>query len=70
VSYFPVKLSESDRQIILGALDSLGAALAEHDHEWSVGERTIYEERSPTTKVGTSFVSESRATRLHARRVH
>jgi hypothetical protein len=45
VSYFPVKLSESDRQIILGALDSLGIALAEHDHEWSVGEPTIYEEQ-------------------------
>jgi hypothetical protein len=34
-----VKLSESDRQIILGALDSLDVVLAAH--ESSVGERTI-----------------------------
>jgi hypothetical protein len=39
-----MNISESDRQIIVGALDSLGVALAEHDHEWTVGERTIYEE--------------------------
>ena len=39
-----MKVSESDRQIVLGALDSLGVALADHDHEWTVGERTIYEE--------------------------
>src|SRR5437588_12089858 len=39
-----MNISESDRQIMLGALDSLGVALADHDHEWTVGERTIYEE--------------------------
>src|SRR2546428_14092398 len=39
-----MKISEGDGQIIVGALDSLGVALAEHRHEWSVGERTIYEE--------------------------
>ena len=39
-----MKISEGDRQIIVGALDSLGVALADHDHEWTVGERTIYEE--------------------------
>jgi hypothetical protein len=39
-----MKISEGDRQIILGALDSLGVALADYDHEWTVGERTIYEE--------------------------
>jgi hypothetical protein len=39
-----VKISESERRIILGALDSLGVALADHGHEWTVGERTIYEE--------------------------
>ena len=39
-----MKISESDRQLILGAIDSLGVALADHDHEWTVGERTIYEE--------------------------
>ena len=27
-----MKISESDHQIVLGALDSLGVALAEHDH--------------------------------------
>jgi len=39
-----MNISESDRQIIVGALDSLGVAHADHDHEWTVGERTIYEE--------------------------
>src|SRR6266498_2048872 len=39
-----MKISEADRQIIVGALDSLGVSLADHDHEWTVGERTIYEE--------------------------
>ena len=39
-----MEISESDRQLILGALDSLGVSLADHDHEWTVGERTIYEE--------------------------
>lgn len=39
-----MKISEGDRQIVVGALDSLGVALADHDHEWTVGERTIYEE--------------------------
>ncbi len=36
-------LSEQNRQMILGALDSLGVALADHNHHWTNGERTIYE---------------------------
>ncbi len=36
-------LSEQNRLMILGALDSLGVALSEHGHEWSEGEKTIYE---------------------------
>ena len=39
-----MKITEFDRQTLLGALDSLGVALADHDYEWTVGERTIYEE--------------------------
>jgi hypothetical protein len=39
-----VKTSESDRQLVLGALDSLTVTLADYDHEWTVGERTIYDE--------------------------
>jgi hypothetical protein len=39
-----VKISESDRQLVLGALDSLTVTLADYDHEWTVGERTIYDE--------------------------
>lgn len=39
-----MKISEDDRQIVIGALNSLGVALANHGHEWTVGERTIYEE--------------------------
>lgn len=30
--------------LIQGALDSMGCALADHGHEWSDGERAIYEE--------------------------
>ena len=33
-----------DARLVIGALDSLGAALAEHYHQWSVGEREIYEQ--------------------------
>jgi hypothetical protein len=33
-----------DDSLVLGALDSLGVALAEHGHEWTTGERAIYEE--------------------------
>ena len=32
-----------DCNMILGALDSLGVALANHNHEWTEGERAIYE---------------------------
>src|SRR5437588_8932721 len=39
-----MKIEEHERQCIIGALDSLGVALADYDHEWTVGERTIYEE--------------------------
>jgi hypothetical protein len=30
--------------LVVGALDSLGVALASHGHEWTEGERVIYEE--------------------------
>ena len=30
--------------LVVGALDSLGVALADHGHEWTEGERAIYEE--------------------------
>jgi hypothetical protein len=39
-----VKISESGRQLVLGALNSLTVTLAHYDHEWTVGERTIYDE--------------------------
>ena len=39
-----MKISESDRQLVLGALDSLTVTLADYDNEWTVGERTIYDE--------------------------
>jgi hypothetical protein len=32
-----------DWQLVVGALDSLGVALADHDHQWTEGERAIYE---------------------------
>lgn len=37
-------INELDQQIILGALDTLGTALADHEHEWTEGERAIYEQ--------------------------
>lgn len=37
-------IEEPERQLILGALNSLGVALADHDHKWTVGERAIHEE--------------------------
>jgi hypothetical protein len=40
----PVSLREEDRQLVLGALDTLGCALADHSHTWTEGEREIYEQ--------------------------
>jgi hypothetical protein len=37
-------LREEDRQMIMGALDTFATALASHDHTWTEGERTIYEQ--------------------------
>jgi hypothetical protein len=39
-----VKLAEPERQLVLGALDSLAVALADHSHTWTDGERLIYEQ--------------------------
>jgi hypothetical protein len=36
-------LTEEERNLVIGALDSLGVALADHDHKWTQGERCIYE---------------------------
>lgn len=36
-------MEQENLNLILGALDSLGVALAEHDHQWTEGERAIYE---------------------------
>ena len=36
-------LDEMERQLVFGALDSLGVTLSDHDHEWTEGERAIYE---------------------------
>lgn len=37
------KLSEEDEAAVLGALDSLALALVGHSHQWTDGERAIYE---------------------------
>lgn len=34
---------DPDREVILGALNTLGTALADHGHQWTEGEREIYE---------------------------
>lgn len=33
-----------DREVLLGALNTLGLALAYHNHQWADGEREIYEQ--------------------------
>ena len=37
-------LLEEERQAILGCIDTLGTVLADHKHQWTDGERAIYEE--------------------------
>lgn len=37
-------MTEEDRQILLGALTTLGCALTDHSHIWTDGERNIYEQ--------------------------
>lgn len=37
-------LNDDEQAMVLGALDSLGVALADKGHTWSTGERAIYEE--------------------------
>lgn len=51
-----ITINEQERQIIVGALDTLGTSLAEHGHHWTEGERALYEDackllgaRSPGT---------------------
>ena len=39
-----MKISESDRQLVLGTLDSLAVTFADYNHELTVGERTIYDQ--------------------------
>lgn len=39
-----MNIEPEEVNIIVGALDSLAASLAGHGHEWTVGEREIYEQ--------------------------
>ncbi len=39
-----MNLPSREKQLIIGALDSLGLALANENHNWSEGEKVIYEE--------------------------
>jgi hypothetical protein len=39
-----VSLLDDDVSLVIGALNSLGVALADHGHQWSVGESAIYEQ--------------------------
>jgi hypothetical protein len=41
-------MTKENRDLIIGALDSLGVALADHDHQWTEGERAVYEEALTT----------------------
>lgn len=37
-------LSEPERQACLGAMDTLGTLLAKYGHQWSEGERAVYDQ--------------------------
>jgi len=37
-------LDDDQRRLILGALDTLGTQLSEHGHQWTEGEREIYDQ--------------------------
>lgn len=37
-------MTNEEITLVVGALDSLGVILAEKGHEWTEGERAIYEE--------------------------
>ncbi len=54
-----ITLNEIDAGIIQGALDSLGCALADHDHVFTEGERAIFERASELlgTKSNMQFVT-------------
>jgi hypothetical protein len=39
----PQPSDTDDANMVIGALDSLGVALADHDHQWTEGELAIYE---------------------------
>ncbi len=36
-------MEQENTELVIGALDSLGLALADHNHQWTEGERAIYE---------------------------
>ena len=50
-----VWLGSDDLALIQGALDSMGCALADHGHEWSDGERAVYEEGTKLLSFLTSI---------------
>lgn len=39
-----LQLKPEDAALVLGALDSMAVALTDHGHDWTEGERTIYEQ--------------------------
>jgi len=38
-----MNLTEQERQIIVGCIDTLATSLTAHGHQWTEGERAIYE---------------------------
>lgn len=37
-------ISPEEQQVVIGALDTMAVLLAGYDHEWTEGERAIYEQ--------------------------
>ena len=43
-------MSLEERNLVIGALDSLAVALTDHSHQWTEGEREIYEQAVAAVK--------------------
>lgn len=48
-----MNITKEQASLIQGALDSMGVALTNHGHEWSAGERAVYEEATAALTRGS-----------------
>ena len=57
-----------DLYLVQGALDSMGVALADHHHQWSEGEREIYDQATEIIRasVGDCMATDSLGSKKHS----